>query len=242
MDTSIPLPTKLAWEISQEGLHKGKVTISPCYPGYGITLGNALRRVMLSSLPGAAIYAIKIKGVQHEFSAIPYIKEDIVEIILNLKRVRLKLFSDEPIKLSLKVKGEKKIKAGDIEKNAQVEIANPDLQIAAITDAAGALDADIWVKKGIGYVTTESMADKEGLEVGAIAVDSIFTPIRNIGFNISNIRVGGRTDFDKLEMNIETDETLTVQEALDMTSDILIEQFNFIKGNAASKEEENSGS
>lgn len=242
MDITIPLPAKLVWEPSPEGQHKGKVTISPCYPGYGITLGNALRRVMLSSLPGAAIYAIKIKGVQHEFSTIPHVKEDIVEIILNLKRVRLKLFSDEPIKLSLKAKGEKKVKAGDIEKNSQVEIVNPDLCIATITDAAGLLEADIWVKKGIGYVPTESMDDKESLEVGAIAIDSIFTPIRNVGFNISNVRVGGRTDFDKLEMNIETDGTLTAWDALDGTSDILMDQFKFIKANAASEEKENSGS
>lgn len=241
METIIPLPQKLTWELEPSGDYKGRVVISPCYPGYGVTLGNSLRRVMLSSLPGAAVCAVKIKGVQHEFTTLPNVKEDVVEIILRLKRLRLKLHSDSAIKLNLKVKGEKKVCAKDIELNAQAEIVNGDLHIATLTSPSASLDADIWVKNGIGYVPTENMEEKESLEVGAIAVDSIFTPIKNVGFNISNVRVGGRTDFDKLTMDIETDGTLTISEAVGKAADILVNHFNFIKENAASEKEENSG-
>ncbi len=242
METTIPLPKQLTWEFDDKAQHRGKFTLSPCYSGYGVTLGNALRRVMLSSLPGAAIYAIKIKGVQHEFSSIPYVKEDVVEIILRLKKLRLKLFSDDPVKLSLKVKGQKKVVASDIEADAQVEIASKDLHIATLTDEAASLDMDIWVKKGIGYVPTENMEGKENLEVGAIAIDSIFTPVKNVGFNISHVRVGGRTDFDKLEMDIETDGTITAKEALERTNEIVLSQFTFIQGHATSEEKEDTGS
>lgn len=232
METTIPLPNQLSWEFDDKGEHAGKVTISPCYPGYGVTLGNALRRVMLSSLPGAAVFAVKIKGAQHEFSSVPYVKEDIVEIILRLKKLRLKLFSDEPVKLTLKVKGQKKVTASDITADSQIEITSPDLHIATLTDEAASFEADIWVKKGIGYVPTEIMEGRDDLEVGAIAIDSIFTPIKNVGFTISAVRVGGRTDFDKLEMDVETDGTITAREALERANDILLSQFNFIKDNA----------
>ncbi len=234
---NILLPSKI--EIKKQKDNSAEVVIEPLYMGYGTTLGNALRRVLLSSLPGAAVTAFKIKGVSHEFSTAPHIKEDVVEILLNLKKIRLKIFeeSEEPIRLTLKVKGEKEVTAGDIVKVSNVEIANPDLHIATLTNKTAELDMEIFVAKGRGYVTTESR-DTKDLEIGTIAIDSIFNPVKAVGFKVENTRVGQITNYDKLTLNIETDGILTPEEALKQALKILINHFRLIMGEEAEPEKE----
>lgn len=231
----IPLPSKIEFQKGSDE-NEAIVSIQPCYPGYGTTLGNALRRVLLSSLPGAAVTAFKVKGVQHEFSTIPHVKEDFVEISLNLKQLRLKVFSEEPLRLSLKEKGEKEVKAKNIKVTSDVEIINPELHLATLTDKNADLDMEIVVSRGKGYVPTE--AREEELEIGMIAIDSIFSPIRNVGFKIENVRVGKMTNFENLTLTIETDGTITPQEALNQATKILIEQFNFIEKKAGKEKKE----
>lgn len=222
----IPLPSKI--EISA-GKNKNEsiVSIQPCHPGYATTLGNALRRVLLSSLPGAAVTAFKIKGISHEFSAIPNVKEDVVEISLNLKQLRVKVFSEEPVRLELKVKGEKKVTGKDIKTTSDVEIVNPELMIATLTNKDAELDMEIIVSQGRGYIPTESR-EKENVEVDMIIIDAIFTPIKNVGIKIENVRVGQMTNYENLILNIETDGSLTPQEALNQANQILIDHFQFI--------------
>lgn len=221
----IIIPNKVYTQ--NEGKNEATIIAEPCYPGYGTTLGNALRRVLLSSLPGTAISSIKIKGVDHEFSTIPYIKEDIIEIILNLKNLRLRLFKDEPVRIKLKSDGKKIIKASDIEKNADVEIANSDLKIAEATDAKAKLEIEMIVENGRGYVPVEQKNAKD-LEIGMIAIDSIFTPVLAVGYEIESTRVGQRTDYDRLKMKIKTDGTIKPFEAFSNAAKILIEQFNVL--------------
>jgi DNA-directed RNA polymerase subunit alpha len=201
--------------------------IEPLLPGYGITLANSLRRVLLSSLEGAAVSALKIKGVSHEFSILPNIKEDMVEIILNLKNLILKLHSEKSQTLHLKAKGEKKIKVADIETPAEVEIMNPDLYIATLDNKKAELEMEILVEKGIGYLPTEERKSS-GLPVGMIAVDAYFTPIRKVSFEIENTRVGEMTNLDKLILTIETNGTIDAEEALKKAASILIEQFSLL--------------
>jgi len=224
---SIPLPSKISVNLDKDNEFKGSLVIEPLYPGYGPTIANSLRRVLLSSLPGAAISAFKIKGVTHEFSSLDYVKEDVVDISLNLKRVNLKSHSDEPVHLILKASGEKIVTAGDIEPNSDVEIANPDQPILTLTDKAADIEISLWVKRGRGYETIEARKNEE-LEVNAISVDSIFTPIRQVGYQVDNIRVGDRTDFDKVIMEIETNKTISVEEALKISANILSEHFKVI--------------
>lgn len=207
--------------------NEGILTVEPCYQGYGTTVGNALRRVLLSSLPGAAVNAVKIKGAQHEFTAIKGVKEDVLGIILNLKQLRLKCFSDEPVKLTLKAEGAGIVKAGDIEKNADVEIVNKNLPLVELTDKDSDLEMEIYVNRGRGYLPVEER-DKSDLEVGAIAVDSIYSPIINVGFKVENTRVGEITNYDKLIMNIETDGTINPEEAVDMAVRIISDYFSVV--------------
>lgn len=178
-------------------------------------------------MAGAAVTAIRIKGVLHEFSTVPHCKEDVVEIILNLKQLRLKLFTDEPVRLELKVKGNKIVTAGDFEKNSDVEIANPDLKLCELTDKAASFELEIWANKGRGFVPTETR-EKEKQEIGVIAIDSIYTPIKNVAFRTENVRVGQVTNFDKLVMDIETDGTLTPRQAMTETADILVDHFSLL--------------
>lgn len=228
---NIPLPSKI--EIQPEKTkNEATISIQPCHPGYGITLGNALRRVMLSSLPGGAVTAFKIKGASHEFSTIPHVKEDLVEIALNLKQLRLKVFSEEPIRLELKVKGEKKVTAKDIKTNSDVEVVNPELLIATLTEKDAELEMEIIVSQGRGYVPTEAN-EKEDIEVDMIAIDAIFTPIKNVGINIENVRVGQMTNYENLILSIETDGSITPQEALAQASQVLIDHLDFIAGETA---------
>lgn len=205
--------------------NQGIIIIEPCYPGYGVTLGNSLRRVLLSSLPGAAVVGLKIKGVDHEFMALPHIKEDILEIILNFKQLRLNVFSDEEVKLELNVHGEKEIKASDITKESRVEIKNPNLVLAHITDMAGNLNIEIYVSKGRGYQSVENI-ERENNEIGYIEMDSIFSPVLSTSVKVEDTRVGKMINWDKLILNITTDGTISPKEAFEQAVKILIDQFS----------------
>lgn len=208
------------------------LVVEPCWHGYGTTLGNALRRVMLSSLPGAAVTAVKIKGASHEFTAIPGVQEDILELTLNLKSLRMRLFTDEPVRLTLSVKGEKEVTAADIKAPSDVEIVNPDLHIATLTDKKAELELEIFVGKGRGYVPVEERA-KEKPELGMIAIDAVYSPVREIGYKVENVRVGQITNFDKLVMSIETDGTITPKDAVDQSLRILLDHFQLMLGGRA---------
>lgn len=217
----------------------GVFEIDELYPGYGITLGNALRRVLLSSLPGSAITSVKIKGVSHEFSSLPGVREDVVDIILNLKQLRLKLHGDEPQRVTLNVKGEREVTAKEIKAPSQVEVVNKDLHIATLTDKKAELDMEIDVERGLGYVPVDARK-KEKLEVGMIAIDSIFTPIRKVNYDVEKMRVGERTDYNKLRFHIETDGTINPEEAIEKSIQILLDQFGAIKGGSSKKKEKES--
>jgi len=232
--SNIPLPTNVNFEPGKNE-HEAEVSITPCFPGYGMTLGNALRRVLLSSLPGAAATSFKVKGIQHEFSTLPHIKEDLVEISLNLKQLRLKLHGDEPQVLSLKVKGEKVVKASDIKAPSQVEVMNSDLYITTLTDKDAELDMEIRVEKGRGYLPTENR-EKEEVDVDQINIDAIFTPIKNVGFKIVNVRVGQVTNYEKLIFTIKTDGSISPRDALYQSTQTLLEQINFIDENSKPEE------
>lgn len=227
----IPLPTKP--KITEEKGNFARFEIEGLYPGYGVTIGNSFRRVLLSSLPGAAVTQMKIKGVQHEFSTIPGVLEDVVFIVLNLKQLRFKIFTDEPQKATLKVKGEKKVKGSDFDFPAQIELVNKDAQICTITDEKTELEMEIQIQKGLGYKSVEqrkkpTVPAQEKLEIGAIALDAIFTPIKRVSFKVENMRVGERTDFDRLSLEIETDGTITPEEAFSEASTILVKHFSLL--------------
>lgn len=224
INISLPKAPKLIEQISK---NRAVFEIEDLYPGYGVTLGNSLRRVMLSSLPGAAVTSVKIKDVNHEFSTIPGVLEDIVEIILNLKQVRFKVYSEEPQTITLKVKGEKQVLASDIKLVSQVEIANPEAVVAKLTSKNASLEMEIQVERGIGYSELETRK-KDKQEIGSIAVDAIFTPIKMINYEIEDMRVGDKTNYNRLKFDIETDGTLSPQDALANAAQILIEQFKVI--------------
>ena len=215
---------------------EGVFEIEGLYTGYGTTLGNALRRALLSSLPGAAITQIKIKGVKHEFSTISGVKEDIVEIILNLKKIRLKLHSDEPQVLSLKVKGEKKVLAKDIEVNSQVEIINPSALILSLTSKSAEIDMELTIEKGLGYMAAEDRK-MEKLPVGVIAIDSFFTPVTGVNFDVENMRVGEKTDYNRLRISIKTDGSITPSKALHKAANILKDHIEKVAGIEVEDEE-----
>ncbi|MBI1975082.1 MAG: DNA-directed RNA polymerase subunit alpha, partial [Parcubacteria group bacterium] len=223
---SIPLPQSPKVTLEEE--NRAVVVIEGLYPGYGLTVGNALRRVLLSSLPGAAVTSFTIKGVNHEFSTIPGVLEDVVEISLNLKRLRLRMFTEESQQLMLSVKGEREVKAKDITKNSQVEIINPDLHIATLTTKNAEFELELKVEGGIGYSQVEAR-QKEKLPIGMIAVDAMFSPVRKVNFEVENMRVGDRTDFNRLRLHVETDGTLAPLEALTEASKLLIDHFEIVK-------------
>lgn len=201
--------------------------ISELYPGYGITLGNALRRVLLSSLEGAAATSIKIKGVPHEFSTLPNIKEDIVEISLNIKQIRFKLSGDEPQTAFLKISGQKKVTSKDIKGPSQLEVVNKNIHIATLTNKEALLDMEIVVEKGIGYVLAEERKSaKEKLPIGTITLDANFSPIRKVHYEIENMRVGEKTDYNRLRVFVETDGSITPQDAFFKSTEMLSKQFS----------------
>ncbi len=216
-------------KIIQEEGFTGTYEIDGLYPGYGHTLGNSLRRIILSSLPGAAITKVKIDGVSHEFSSITGVKEDVITILLNMKRTRIKMLTDEPQVLNLKIKGIKEVTAGDIEAPGQVEILNPELHLATLTDKNAELNIEITVEKGLGYVSKEVL-EKDRVDIGTISLDAIFTPIRRVNYEVENMRVGDRTDFNRLKFFIETDGTILPNEALQKSIEIMINQLKSIIG------------
>lgn len=202
--------------------------IEPLYPGYGMTLGNSLRRVLLSSLPGAAVTAVKIDGVSHEFATIPNVKEDVVEIILNLKQLRVKLHSDEEY-ITLSASGAGEVTAKNIKPNSNVEIANPELVIAALDNKQAKLDMEIKVERGRGYVQIEKR-EGEKLGVGMIAVDALYAPIVKVRYNVEAMRVGQMTDLDRLVIELETDGSMTPKDAIEQASEILVDHFLVLSG------------
>ena len=224
---SLPLQPKI---IEKKG-NKALFQIEALYPGYGVTIGNSLRRVLFSSLSGAAVTKVKIKGVQHEFSTIPGVLEDVITIMLNLKQLRFKVFSDEPQKAVLKVKGETEAKASDFKMPSQVELISKTAHIATLTAKSAELEMEIEIEKGIGYFPRESRK-KEKLGIGEISLDAIFTPIRKVSYRVENMRVGERTDFDRLFLEIETDGTITPEETLSQASEILLKHFSLIEEGA----------
>lgn len=223
---NILLPSSISFEKGSR-LNEDVLTVEPCFHGYGTTLGNALRRVLLSSLPGAAVTAVKIKGVNHEFQAVEHVKEDALEIILNLKQLRLRVFSDEPIILKLTATGEKIVTAADIIANADVEIINPELTLLTMTDAKAKIDMELTVRKGRGYSPTEERVG-EASDLGTIAIDALFSPVRNVGYRVENTRVGEITNYDKLIMTIETDGTISPEEAVKQSAQLLIDHLTLL--------------
>jgi DNA-directed RNA polymerase subunit alpha len=243
----IPLPLPL--KVIQKKKNQAVFEIKGLYPGYGVTIGNSLRRVLLSSIEGAAITEVKIKGVSHEFSTIPGVLEDVIMILLNLKNLRFKIYEGESQKAQLKVKGEKEVKGSDFKLSPQIKLVNPDTHIATITDKKTELEIEIQIEKGRGYEPKEQRkipienrgsltavgakkqtgsSKAQGAEFGTISLDAIYTPIKNVNFQVENMRVGERTDFDKLNLEIETDGTITPEEAFFEACDILIKHFNVI--------------
>lgn len=217
--------------------NEGLIIVEPLYPGYGMTLGNSLRRVLLSSLPGAAVVGVKIKGVSHEFMAMPNVKEDVLEIILNLKQLRLKVHSEEEVRLELHVKGAKKITAADIEKNSAVQIANPELFLAETTSADANLDLEIFINEGRGYRMVEG-SKKDGRDIGYIEIDSIFSPVLIVSIDVENTRVGKMTNWDKLVLNLKTDGTISPMEAFEQSVKILVDQFSILLPGAIEQNKE----
>jgi DNA-directed RNA polymerase subunit alpha len=226
-DNTILLPSKPK-VISEEGV-TGVYEIDGLYPGYGHTLGNSLRRIILSSLPGVAITSVKITGVSHEFSVMEGVKEDVITILLNLKKVRMRFSTDEPQTLTLKIKGENVVTAADLQVPGQVEILNPEQIIATITNKTTELEMEIRAEKGLGFVPKE-MLEKNRVDIGTISLDGIFTPIRRASYEVENMRVGDRTDFNKLKLHIETDGTISPNDALTRSIEIMINQLKAVVG------------
>lgn len=231
----IAKPNKINYQKSEEP-NRGTVTVEPFYPGYGMTLGNSLRRVLLSSLPGAAVTGVKIKGANHEFTTLPHVKEDVLDIILNLKKLRLKVTGEEEQKLELEASGKKKVTAADISKNSQVDIINSDLELANITDVGGNLSMEITVAPGRGYQTVEQNEEKRE-EIGFIEVDAVFSPVLSVGINVENVRVGKMTNWDKLILDIVTDGTVDPKEAFDQAVNVLVDQFQALQEDSGEEKE-----
>jgi DNA-directed RNA polymerase subunit alpha len=202
--------------------------IKPLFPGFGVTLGNALRRVLLSSLLGSAITKVRIEGVEHEFSTLPGVYEDILDILLNLKKIRIKMDLDYPVELKLEAKGKKEVKAKDIEKVAGVEIVNPEVHIATLTSEDAELKMYLTVEKGRGYVLSENLS-KEKPKIGELYLDANFSPVVNVSYEVENVRYLERTDFDLLRITVETDGTKSPVEAINEAIEILINYFETLK-------------
>lgn len=215
---------------------KAVFEVSGLYPGFGVTVGNALRRVLLSSLEGVAVTEVKIKGVLHEFSTIPGVLEDVIMIILKLKNLRFKIHEGNSQKVELHVKGEKEVKGSDFKMFPQIELVNSDLHLATITNKKTELDIEITIERGVGYEPKERRERKKS-DIGTIMLDAMFTPIKNVNFHVENMRVGDRTDFDKLFLEIETDGTISPEEAFFKSSEILIKHFTLLNEGRADESE-----
>jgi DNA-directed RNA polymerase subunit alpha len=201
----------------------GKYEASPLPAGYGVTLGNALRRVLLSSLEGAAVTSIQVRDVYHEFSSIPGVKEDVTQIVLNVKKLRLKSYATHPVQLKLVKSGAGSVTAADIMESADVEIVNPEQELMTLDSDDMTIDIDLTVERGVGYLAAERT---EQLPIGVIPVDAIFTPVRKVNYSVENTRVGQMTNFDKLIIEIDTDGTIAPEDALSRAAEILVQQFS----------------
>lgn len=223
----IPLP--LTPKVIEKKGNQALIEIEALYPGYGVTIGNALRRVMLSSLEGAAVTQINIKGVPHEFSTIPGVVEDVITIMINVRQLRFKMTGDEAQTCVLKAKGEKDVTGKDLEIPSQLELVNAGQHIANLTAKSSKLEIEIKVEKGTGYKSKDAQTTKNKLEIGTISMDAMFTPVKKVGFKVQNMRVGDRTDFDKVIFDIETDGTITAETAFARSSEILVNHFTMLQ-------------
>jgi DNA-directed RNA polymerase subunit alpha len=219
------LSSTVAIKTISEDEKNGVFEIEGLYAGYGLTVGTALRRALLSSLPGAAVTEIKIKNVPHEFSTLPGLKEDIVEFMLNFKNLYLRSHVDEPQVLSLKLKGEKEITAADIEVNSNVEVLNPEVILGHLTAKDAEIDIEIKVERGLGYVAVEARKSEGRLPIGTIAIDAIFTPVIKVNYTIEDMRVGDRTDYNRLRLEVTTNGTISPSSALHKAANILKDHF-----------------
>lgn len=231
----IQLPTQP--KVILEEKNRAVFEIEGLYPGYGQTIGNSLRRVLLSSLKGAAITSVKIEGVGHEFSTLEGISEDAVEMILNLKQVRLKLHEEGSFSITLSEKGEKDVSAGDFKTPSQVEVINKEAHIATLTAKKSSFKIEATVESGLGYVPVEART-KDKVEVGVIALDAAFSPVRHVNYEVENMRFGDRTDYNRLRLHIETDGSLSPREAFSQASKILVDQFGALAKGFSEKDEE----
>jgi DNA-directed RNA polymerase subunit alpha len=227
MEYSITLPSKP--RIVSEEEYSGTYEIDGLYPGYGHTLGNSLRRIILSSLPGAAITSVKIDGVEHEFSTMDGVREDVVTILLNLKKLRFEVLTNEPQTITLSAKGPKKVSGEDLTLPGQVRLLNPNSYICELTDKDAKIDAEFRVERGLGYVPREALK-KDRVDIGEISVDAIFSPIRRVNYEVENMRVGDRTDFNRLRLTIETDGTIEPRVAVEQAIEVMITQLKAIVG------------
>ncbi len=233
---SLPSQPKIIQKKGQLGIFE----IEGLYPGYGVTIGNCFRRILLSSLEGAAVTQVKIKNVLHEFSTVPGVLEDVIMILLNIKKLRFKMFDDVPQIAVLSAKGEKTVKGGDFKMSSQVELRNPEQHIATLTKPAADLNIEIQIEKGVGYETVEERENKKP-EVGVLRVDAIFTPVQRVSFNVEQMRVGKRIDFDRLRIEVETDGTVDPEDALHQAAKILYDHFALLAGGLAQSEVKEGG-
>ena len=209
-------------EIVSQTEDYAKFQVEPLERGFGLTLGNALRRVLLSSMPGAAVTAVRIERIYHEFATIPGVKEDTTELLLNLKQLRLKSHSDQPVTLRLEAQGPGVVTAADLIYPSEIEIANPELHIATLDSPDARLDMELTVERGVGYMPSDG---RESVPLGVVPVDAVFTPIRRVNYTVESARVGARTDLDRLVIDVQTDGTITPDAALVQSANILINQF-----------------
>ncbi len=227
MEYSIALPSKP--RVVSEEEYAGTYEIDGLYPGYGHTLGNSLRRIILSSLPGAAITSVKIDGVEHEFSTMDGVREDVVTILLNLKKLRFEVLTTEAQTVTLSAKGPKKVSGGDLTLPGQVRLLNPNAYICELTDKDASIEAEFRVERGLGYVSREALK-KDRVEIGEISLDAAFSPIRRANYEVENMRVGDRTDFNRLRITIETDGTIEPRVALEQSIEVMITQLKAVVG------------
>ncbi len=227
LDFEIILPSKPI--IVSEDDFSGVYEIEGLYPGYGYTLGNSLRRIILSSIPGFAVTEVKIEGASHEFTTLPGMMEDVITFLLNLKRVRFQVMGGSPQILTLDVGGPKEVTAADIKTGGEVNIINKDQHLATLTTKDTKLKAEIKVEKGLGYVPKE-LIQREKVGIGDIVLDAVFTPIKRVSYEVESMRVGNRTDYNRLRISLETDGIITPREALEKSIEIMIKQLNAIVG------------
>ncbi len=224
----IMLPSKIRFTRGERP-NEGVLTVEPFAQGFGTTVGNALRRILLSSLPGAAVTAVKIKGVDHEFTTLNHVKEDVLEIILNVKALRFKLFSEEPVRLRLVVKGERIVTAQDFAKDALVEVVNPEQTIATLTDSSAHFEMEAWIGAGRGYRSLEARGKDAKAELGVMTIDALYSPVLNVSYKVEETRVGDKINFDKLTLRVETDGSVDPVDATNQAMQIMQDHVNTLK-------------